>query len=322
MKDTKIYLQITGNCGNQFFQYAFARSMQEKLGGRLYIDYSYVLQDKDAARLGSDGLLRKFNTIQYYDVDSIIKKEFINQQKLLLWIESRINKKGYKVGSYSKYLYIKKWSKLLEKIGICYFLDSYKDFNIPKKCKKIYIQGYFESPKYFEDIDGHIVKELTPKDELLEKNRAFKDIIDKTESVCISIKRMDLDVDDIADMYSYDIRYYYSAVEYFNKHVEHPVYIIFSDDVAWCKENFKIEGEVYYEEADNSMCEKIRLMSACKYFVIRNSTFSWWVQHLSTRAGKKTIAPCQWLNKEQPIDIYEDGWIYMDDVGNLMPNHL
>ena len=322
MSVNKIYLQIAGNCGNQFFQYAFARSLQEKLGGELYIDYSYVLHDKDAARLGSEDLLREFNTVQYIDTDNRLVREFSFQRKLIQYIESKIRKKRLEIGSYAKYCYIKKWSQFLEIIGICYFLDSYREFNIPKWCKKIYIQGYFESPKYFEDINASIVKELFPKNELLDKNRNLKDIIDRTESVCVSIKRMDLDVDDIADMYAYDIRYYYGAVEYFNNHIEHPVYVIFSDDVSWCKENFKIEGEVYYEESDNPMWEKIRLMSACKYFVIRNSTFSWWVQHLSTREGKKTIAPCQWLNKEQPIDIYEDGWIYMDDAGNLMPNHL
>ena len=36
-------------------------------------------------------------------------------------------------------------------------------------------------------------------------------------------------------------------------------------------------------------------MSKCKYFIIPNSTFSWWGAWLSEREGKMIIAPKQWL---------------------------
>ena len=51
-----IYLKIDGACGNQFFQYAFARMVQEKVGGELVIDYQYVRSLK-TLWAGSDNLL-------------------------------------------------------------------------------------------------------------------------------------------------------------------------------------------------------------------------------------------------------------------------
>ena len=60
----KIYLKMNGACGNQFFQYAFARIVQEKVGGNLFIDYEYVRKCPTIWE-GSDNLLRDFNVVPY-----------------------------------------------------------------------------------------------------------------------------------------------------------------------------------------------------------------------------------------------------------------
>jgi hypothetical protein len=118
------------------------------------------------------------------------------------------------------------------------------------------------------------------------------------------------------------MNYFYQAVNYIRERESNPVFVIFSDNVDWCRENFLLEGEVYYETPNNPIWEKVRLMSGCKHFIIHNSTFSWWVQHLSRREGTMVIAPVKWmLRDDQPIDIYEDNWIFMRNDGTIQDTH-
>lgn len=51
-------------------------------------------------------------------------------------------------------------------------------------------------------------------------------------------------------------------------------------------------------------------MSQCKHFIISNSTYVWWAQHLSDYPDKIVIAPDRWRNNtpETHTGIYENNW--------------
>lgn len=310
----KIHLYIRGNCGNQFFQYAFARMLQEELDGDLIVNYSKV-------RLGgmmpeSDNLLKLFNVVPYKYETNVGWGGFLFKFLKLFHIVFGLHEFEEKT-----YKFFLKCARILPNIGIYYFDAAYYPFKIVKR-RNVYVNGYFESAKYFEKIDDKIKKELTAKAPLLEQNKELYDAICNQQSVCVTIKRMDVNNEEIADIYQYDINYFYRAVEYIKSKVENPVFIIFSDDVEWCKENFHIDAPTYYETSGNPIWEKIRLMSGCKHFIIHNSTFSWWAQHLSQNKDRIVIAPTKWMQRDdQPIDIYEDGWVYLTPDGQFVDEH-
>ena len=96
-----------------------------------------------------------------------------------------------------------------------------------------------------------------------------------------------------------------------NKLVKKPQYIVFSDDVEWCKNNMHFPKNTIYESGNDPIWEKIRLMYSCKHFIISNSTFSWWAQYLSNNKNKIVIAPKKWNNFEYSELIYDDKWILL-----------
>ncbi len=164
---------------------------------------------------------------------------------------------------------------------------------------------------------------MTPKEGLLDCNKELYRIICERESVCVSIKRRSVIVPELSEIYGYDIAYFYHAVDYIKERVENPVFIVFSDDIEWCKENFNPLVEIYYESGNDPIWEKVRLMSSCNHFIIHNSTFSWWAQHLSRNKDKIVVSPVKWMNRDdQPIDIYEDRFVYIDNGGKIFANHL
>lgn len=319
MRKPKVYLNIMGNCGNQFFQYAFARNLQERLGADLIIDYSAVINDTTFAMSGSDNLLADYNTAPYTYTDGS-GSELKGKRRVIKLLNKMVEVLKLQPYTQKKYKFVLWCAKHLEKYGIYYFTAPYYPYKYDYK-GDVVVYGYFECTKYFADIDHLIKKELTPKAPLLESNKDLYETITNRESVCITIKRCDIENSDISDIYAYDINYFYHAVDYIKSRVDNPVFVIFSDNVDWCRENFHIDAETLYETPGNPIWEKIRLMSGCKHFIIHNSTFSWWVQHLSTNDDKIVVAPTRWMNSEQPIDLYEDNWIYMTNDGEVRTNH-
>ena len=66
-------------------------------------------------------------------------------------------------------------------------------------------------------------------------------------------------------------------------------FLIFTDDLLWCKENFV--GNNIYVIKNGSADQDMLLMSQCQNNIISNSTYSWWASWLNTAADKAIIAP-------------------------------
>ena len=91
------------------------------------------------------------------------------------------------------------------------------------------------------------------------------------------------------------------------------LFLIFSDDIAWCKANFPDLPEKFVFIEGNADHEDLLLMSHCKNNIICNSTFSWWAAWLNSNPEKKVIAPSKWFGPAfenyNTDDLYCDGWI-------------
>ena len=72
------------------------------------------------------------------------------------------------------------------------------------------------------------------------------------------------------------------------------------------------DTKFYYEDGNDTVAEKIKLMSMCKHFIISNSSFSWWAQFLSNYDEKVVIAPNMWFRNGEKCGLYMDNWILIE----------
>jgi hypothetical protein len=88
------------------------------------------------------------------------------------------------------------------------------------------------------------------------------------------------------------------------------IFIVFSDDVEWCKKEFA--GENYIVNEIGNPYAEMCAMSLCDHNIMANSSFSWWGSWLNRNPNKKVIAPSRWfgsaMNKNTD-DIYCQDWI-------------
>ncbi len=177
--------------------------------------------------------------------------------------------------------------------------------------KDIFLRGFWQNEKYFNDIRPAIRQDFQLKDGLASSyySNIHRDI-QAVSSVSIHIRRGDfLNIPRFA-VCSND--YYMKAMAYIAERVSDPIFYVFSDDLPWVKENFRSERPVIFVERCNLDCEELLLMSACKHHIIANSTFSWWGAWLGTD-DSIVIAPANWFTDGQNLhDFIPEHWVKME----------
>ena len=309
-----IYKEISGRLGNQMFQYAAIRSIYEK---SKYKDGLILNFEKGVYQRNFENELKYFNIMPYHETDrfhlslagKLVLNCFLLTEKVITMYCLLLKKNM----EFVKYCYEKKMSKILNKFGIYVARQGYISFD-NFKCDDKYVLGYFESSLYFDDIKEIIVKEFTPKQNKRVSNKKLYEYIENNESVCVTIRRGDFVENEEFKKNHYICTpdYFVDSMKFIQNMIPDAKFIVFSDDIEWCKKNISFPGEVRFESGKDPVWEKLRLMYSCKHFIISNSTFSWWAQYLSQNDKKIVVAPNKWRNTGYSKDIYMDNWILYD----------
>jgi hypothetical protein len=169
------------------------------------------------------------------------------------------------------------------------------------------IEGFFQSEKYFIKNKEYILK-LFSIDENLNEELAFKysDIL-KYNTTSIHVRR--------GDYLQFNNHHPCQSLAYYQKGIDHTKdytekYLIFSDDIEWCKTKFLGNRFIFVNE-DRDFKE-MYLMSLCNNNITCNSSFSWWSAWLNKNPNKIVIAPKIWfgpLINENDKDIIPESWI-------------
>lgn len=166
----------------------------------------------------------------------------------------------------------------------------YSPIEIPSSFDRIKLSGYFQSEKYFDET---LVREVfTPRKDLI---RYLREKYDLNNSVSVHVRRGDyLGLQDYHPVQNMD--YYQEAFSYF----QDSKFYVFSDDIDWCKNNFK-GNFVFIDKQDDYL--DMFLMSLCNHHIIANSSFSWWGAWLNKNKDKRVIMPKKWFGPSANHDI-------------------
>lgn len=158
-----------------------------------------------------------------------------------------------------------------------------------------YLDGYWQSEKYFKDIRHILQQELTLKHPMSQNAQSYADRIRSSDALCIHVRRGDYLTDSAFELCS--LSYYQNAFQKLSYAVPDPQVFVFSDDPDWAEVNLDfapcktvVRGNANYED--------LRLMALCKYFIIANSSFSWWGAWLSNASNPLVYAPKTWFSAQ------------------------
>lgn len=111
-----------------------------------------------------------------------------------------------------------------------------------------------------------------------------------------------------------DINYYKRAIKYISDRVENIKLFFFSDDMEWVKQTFSdlpFEKRFIDINTGDDSYKDLVLMKNCKHNIIPNSTFAWWGAWLNRNPNKIVIAPKIWFYNPNMVDkdIIPEDWI-------------
>lgn len=294
---------IAGRLGNQMFQYAFSKAVKlaQEDDNPLTFDF-YKVYHAGKQEDGFEDALKYFKVEKYREEGKLMRKYTSFFQKLLYLL--------YKYDTKFDYIFKSKesWYALFRKHGLLfvscngynaqYYYPIYHKYLKHGTFGKIICNGFFAVPALFDHIKPILMEEFTPKLPPKSENKKLYDVINSTNSVCVSIRRGDyLDDRYKNKFFVCDINYYNAAIKKAEDVVQNPVFVFFSDDIEWVKSNISVDAPSFYESGKDPVWEKLRLMYSCKHFIISNSTFSWWAQYLSRNTENKVvISPDHWFN--------------------------
>lgn len=302
-----IHLILLGGLGNQMFEYAYALSVQKKNPNDFILINPVVLNHH------SDG---RSNSLHHFKLSK--KVITVNKWQGYLWIFRFMMHLPYRFGIKNL---IAKWRKQFrdnEQLcsirvsrGLFFSSNSFgymQPTYVPRSIKHLY--AHFQDVRVLEGIVSQLKEQfeiVTPPSQV---NQKMLEQIRSCNAVCLHVRRGDYLQSKWSFLQVCNYEYYAEAVKQAKAELETPRFFVFStghDDIRWIQENYQFDADITYVDLDNPDYEELRLMQACRHFIISNSTFSWWAAVLGDADDKRVWVPQVWKRGAE-VNMYPDSW--------------
>lgn len=283
-----IIIRFQGGLGNQMFQYALYKKMQI-IHGKEHVRADFACADDKQSGLLTD--LFNLNLIQASKKD--ISKMADNSDDLFHMIRRKFfgRKKTY-VSESESAVYREEVLNL----------------------DNVYMEGYWQTEKYFSDIRDLILQDFNFQEEKMSQyQKELLNELKNKNSVGVHVRRGDYLSETNSKLYGNicDEKYYKMAMNYKVFQMPSVRFFIFSNDTSWTKSKFRGNNIVHVEYDKNQEIGNydMFLLSQCKHNIIANSSFSWWAAWLNPNGKKTVVSPSKWMNESSTPNIWCDNWI-------------
>lgn len=276
MRSSRVIVRLEGGLGNQLFQYAAARSLALATGRDLLLDTSAYRADRlrsyqlDRFAIAARPLRRSdipFFRLRRSRLGAILPRrarmEIVREAfpaRVPIWPEAPVEGAGTP-----------------------------------------YLIGYWQSERYFAAIADTIRREVRVNAAPEGRNARVLDEIAAGDAVAIHVRRGDYVSNPAATAYHglCGLEYYEAAIRRLAGSVPRPHCFVFSDDLDWVRTNLDTgHPTTFVGHNTDTPWEDLRLMAACRHFIVANSSFSWWGAWLGEWPGKQVIAPARWFRAD------------------------
>lgn len=289
-----IVVRMQGGLGNQFFQYACGRALSGRLRCPLWLDLSWFRRLPKAATPRAFELGRYPIRASILDPDRTGGVRFYSAERL--GCLARID------GTWT-------WARPFRERSLD-FDERISGVQAPRT-----LEGYWQSPRYFDGLRDTLWNELQPDVPLSEADSRVAALIRQSgnQAVSVHVRRGDYLVGVHATHHGVCEETYYSrALSHLRGEMGALRLFVFSDDPEWVQGRSDLFGDATVVSHNRGLTafQDLRLMSMCRGHVIANSSFSWWGAWLSRASDKKVIAPLQWLRDGRALpDLIPRDWV-------------
>ena len=271
-----IYVRVSGGLGNQMFQYAFAKALKSR-GANVSLHWH-----PHKSKSSHNG----------FELDCVFENDLTREIPL---------------ANHNFYNLIR--SRFRRKVKIVREVNEMKFQPHFLETKSGYLDGYWQTEKYFTDIATEIRKDFLFKHISGARNQDLLAQIKNNVTCSVHIRRGDY-VNHPELGGGCDQSYYRRAIDHLKSNCDdYPRFVVFSDDIPYCKESFSDLNVTYCDwNKGNDSWMDLALMRHCKHHIIANSSFSWWGAWLQKNEGI-TIAPKNWSQGKIHSDLVLSNWI-------------
>ncbi|HEY6505829.1 MAG TPA: alpha-1,2-fucosyltransferase [Chitinophagaceae bacterium] len=281
-----IIARLQGGLGNQLFQYAAAKALSLKLNTPFKLETITSLQKDRQRQIALNDLHAKF--------ELATKKEI----KQFLYFPALYRHQPAFFANLGKHIYREP--------------HFHFDPNFFRLDDPVFLDGFWQSPEYFKDIEDIIRQDFTVKEELIKNVKEKGKELESKASVAVHIRRGDFLNSKAATYHGVmNAEYYLNGLRLIQEKIPGASIHYFSDDIEWVKTNLPADNAEFVSSYTKSAIEDFYLMTKCRHNIIANSSFSWWPAWLNNNSGKIIVAPKNWLadSRINTNDLISPGWI-------------
>ncbi len=300
-------VHLMGGLGNQLFQYAFGRRLTLANDAQLFLDASGY----EASAASDSGMAVRRCELQHFNIVGTIigpaaqptlPHQLVSRwwRKALRWLRQLTDApKPY----YAR-------SEIIEPTSMQFQFDG-RVLRRPIR-GLISCRGFWQSEKYFTEIEPQLRRELTLSHTLDSSSRDVAAEIGASDSIGVHVRHGDNATAIAPALGVLSADYYRHAVAAIQDEIQKPRFFVFSDDPLWAHDLLGEVASARFVEntAPGRGYVDLWLMSRCKHHILANSTLGWWAAWLGRHPQQIVYAPRRYYqNLDLPNpDLYPQTW--------------